>query len=58
MEKNYLSTEKTSKLLNISKSTLYSYIGKKKIPFIKLEGKLLFAEDDLIKWLETKKHSV
>jgi excisionase family DNA binding protein len=55
MDNKYLNADNTSKLLNISKSTIYAYVGKKKIPFIKLGGKLLFSENDITKWLETKK---
>ena len=58
MDCNYLNADTTSKLLNISKSTIYSYVGKNKIPFIKLGGKLLFSEDDINKWLNSKKQKV
>jgi len=40
------------------KSTIYSYVGKKKIPCIKLDGKLLFPENDLTEWLNSKKKPV
>ena len=58
MVNNYLDTDATSKLLNISKSTVYAYVGKNKIPFIKLGGKLLFSETDLNKWLNSMKQKV
>jgi len=58
MEDKYLNTDATCVLLNISKSTLYSYIGKQKIPHIKLDSKLLFSEKDIIQWLESKKQNV
>ena len=58
MDNKYLDTNTTSKLLKMSKSTLYFYVGHNKIPFIKLGGKLLFSEQDLSKWINTKKKGV
>lgn len=58
METNYLQIDDVSKKLNLAKSTLYSYVGKHKIPFIKIGGKLLFPEIDLINWLNSMKQTV
>jgi excisionase family DNA binding protein len=58
METNYLKIDDVSKKLSIAKSTLYSYVGKNKIPFIKLGGKLLFPEIDLTNWLNSMKQTV
>ncbi|MDR3142463.1 MAG: helix-turn-helix domain-containing protein [Tannerellaceae bacterium] len=58
MEINYLNINDVSKKLNIAKSTLYAYVGKNKIPFIKLGGKLLFPESDLTNWLNSMKQAV
>jgi excisionase family DNA binding protein len=58
METNYLKIDDVSKMLNIAKSTLYSYVGKNKIPVIKIGGKLLFPEIDLTNWLNSMKQAV
>ena len=53
MEINYLTLDCVCKMLNLSKSTVYAYVGKSQIPYIKLGGKLLFPEDDLKNWLNS-----
>jgi excisionase family DNA binding protein len=58
MKNNYLDIDKTCEMINMSKSTVYSYVGKNKIPYIKLGGKLLFSEDDLNAWLNSMKQPV
>lgn len=45
--KNLYNINDLSKLLNISTSTLYRWVHKKEIPFVKLGGKLLFDEDEI-----------
>lgn len=45
--KNLYNIEETSKFLRISVSTLYRWVHKKEIPFVKLGGKLLFDEDEI-----------
>ncbi len=45
--KNLYNIEETSKFLRISVSTLYRWVHKKEIPFVKLGGRLLFAEDEI-----------
>ena len=37
-----LNIDAVSELIGIKKSTIYSYVHKKQIPFIKIGGKLLF----------------
>jgi excisionase family DNA binding protein len=58
MNTKYLCLEEVSKMLNLAKSTVYSYVGNNKIPYIKLGGKLLFNETDLTGWLDSKKQPV
>jgi len=58
MKKTYLNLDDLCKMLDLSKSTIYSYVGKNKIPCIKLDGKLLFSENDLNEWLNSKKKPV
>jgi len=42
----------------MARSTLYAYVCKQQIPYIKLGGKLLFSEEDLNNWLDTMKKYV
>ena len=51
-----LTIKEVSKNLKISASTLYRWVHKKEIPFVKLGGKLLFEEDKLNEFI--KKNSV
>lgn len=54
--KNLYNVDETSKLLRISTSTLYRWVHKKEIPFVKLGGKLLFSQDEIQEYI--KKNSV
>lgn len=48
-----LTIEQISELLQIKKSTIYSLVNQKRIPFIKLSGKLLrFKSSEIEKWLD------
>jgi excisionase family DNA binding protein len=58
METNLLNLDDTCKMLNLAKSTVYTKVSKNQIPCIKLGGKLLFSETDLIAWIETMKQPV
>ncbi|MDR1584197.1 MAG: helix-turn-helix domain-containing protein [Prevotellaceae bacterium] len=56
MNTKYLKMDDVCKILDIAKSTLYSYVGKGKIPYLKIGGKLKFDENDIANWLDSKKH--
>jgi excisionase family DNA binding protein len=56
MQNNYLTVDDVSEKLHLSKSSVYCYVGKRKIPHIKLGGKLLFTENDLTHWLVSMKN--
>lgn len=51
-----LTIKEVSNILKISESTLYRWVHKKVIPFVKIGGKLLFDEDEIQKYI--KKNSV
>ncbi len=53
--KKPLNIKEASEYLNIPVSTLYSYIQKKKVPFTRLNGKILFIPADLDNFLEINK---
>jgi excisionase family DNA binding protein len=58
MQNNYLTLNEVSEMLHLSKSSVYCYVGNRKIPHIKLGGRLLFPENDLTRWLESMKNPV
>jgi len=53
MEK-LLTPEEICKILEIEKSTLYSWTRKELIPYVKVNGLLRFKEDEITKWLKMK----
>ena len=51
-----LTYAETSKLTGIKLNTLYVLVMQERIPYIKLGIRFIrFSEDDLKKWIETKK---
>lgn len=55
-QKMLLTIKEISKILKISESTLYRWVHKREIPFVKLGGKLLFSQDEIQEYI--KKNSV
>lgn len=49
--KEFLLISEASELTRFAKGSLYNMVRRRKIPFIKPEGKLLFVHDDLVKWM-------
>jgi len=45
--KNLLTVQEVAEMLKISVSTLYRWVHKREIPFVKLGGKLRFNEDEI-----------
>jgi len=56
MNAKLLSVKDVSDFLNISKSSIYTYAQKQAIPCIRLKGRLLFSQNALDTWLQTKTH--
>jgi excisionase family DNA binding protein len=54
LEKRYLTARDVAQLLNRSIATIYAYTSENSIPYIKLRGKLLFVEKDILEWLENE----
>lgn len=50
---HYLVGEEVCKLLHISSRTLQYYRDDKLIPYIQIEGKILYKESDIIELLES-----
>lgn len=55
MENEVLSKKEVAKFLKISISNLSKLMKEKKIPYSKINGRVLFLKKDLIKWLEKKR---
>ncbi len=51
-----LTIKEVSEVLKISESTLYRWVHKKEIPFVKLGGKPRFLQDEIQEFI--KKNSV
>ena len=54
MANKFLTVEEVTKLINLSKPSVYRLTSQKQIPHIKLAGKILFPEDVLMKWINSK----
>jgi len=48
----YHTTDETAEYLRISKATLYNYVYKRRIPFHKVGGRVLFIFEELDMWIE------
>ncbi len=48
----FLTIKELSKWIRLSESHLYCLVSKKKIPYIKLGGKLLFSTSKITEWIE------
>jgi len=55
MKDDVLSKKEACKYLKISMATLDRLIKEKKIPFSKINGRVLFLKEDLINWLKSKR---
>lgn len=51
-----LTIDELSTILQTSKSTIYRWVHKREIPFVKLGGKLLFSQEEIQEYI--KKNSV
>ena len=51
---NLLSIQEASGMLRLAVPTLYKYIYQKRIPYIKLGGRVLFDPEKLREWVQNK----
>lgn len=51
-----LDTKETARLINYKETSLYGLVRKRKIPFNKMEGKLLFSKKEILNWIAESKH--
>ena len=50
-----LDTKETARLINYKETSLYGLVRKRKIPFNKMEGKLLFSKKEILNWIAESK---
>ena len=50
-----LTIEEVSEMVRLKKSTLYTYVAQRKIPYIKLDWKILFDEDEIEEWINSRR---
>ena len=53
----FLTICELSKWIRLSKSHIYCLVSKKKIPFIKLGGKLLFSSEEIRNWVDQSSYN-
>ena len=56
--KNLITIQELSILLQISTSTLYRWVHKKEIPYVKLGGKLRFSKSDIDDFIKQNSVSI
>lgn len=53
-----LTVNDVCKIFNIEKTTLYAWIAKKRIPVIKISGRMVrFKMSEIERWLSEKSHN-
>lgn len=55
MNDEILGKKEAAKFLKISVSNLSRLMKEKKIPYSKVNGRVLFLKEDLIKWVKSKR---
>jgi len=51
-EKQFLDVNGISKMLKVSKTTIYSWTHSRKIPFTRVGSRLLFNVNRILQWLD------
>jgi excisionase family DNA binding protein len=54
----FLTIREASHYLNVKQGTLYAWVGKRKIPFHKMNGLIRFRRSELDHWLEGNERKV
>lgn len=55
-QKELLSIDEVSELLNLAKPTIYGLTSRRELPFFKTGKKLYFKRSELLSWIEKGKH--
>jgi len=51
-EKPLLTVTEAAELLNLAKPTIYAFVQKSELPYMKKGKKLYFKKDDLLQWVQ------
>lgn len=54
MKKKYMNIEEAKQYTKLAKSTLYTYVYNDKIPHFKIGNRVLFEEESLTRWMDSK----
>lgn len=54
---NLWTVEETAKYLRVSNKTIYDWVHKRQIPFLKLKRLLRFSPNEIAKWLSNGGHN-
>lgn len=57
-EKRWWTVEDVAAYLSVKKSTIYSWVSDKKIPYFRRGGLVRFRQDDIDAWMESCKVEV
>ena len=49
-----LTVDEVADLLRLSKPTIYKFVSRRQIPFVKLGGRLLFEPEKLTAWIQDR----
>jgi len=52
MESAILNVKEAAELTRLSVATVYAYVARRKLPYLKVGAKLLFRRSDLTRWLD------
>ena len=50
--RNYIDIKRLVEYLPLTKSTIYTMVNKRKIPYMKIGSKLIFDRDEIDRWVE------
>lgn len=51
-----LTVKQLSGRINFKAKTIYDWVHRKRIPYLKIEGSLRFDYDEVLRWLKNKRH--
>lgn len=50
----YLNVAELSKLIRLSKTTIYDLVAQKKIPHIRIQGRIVFDREKIKSWMDAQ----
>ena len=54
-EVKFITVEECAKFLRVSRKTIYAMISERRIPFRKVGRRVLFLEDEILRWTQPVK---